>query len=73
MTAENDPGHRYTRMIYIVNVVAQSVGPAIGTLVLARASLSAVFVVTPLPALIAATLVFFTRPARVASAARASL
>lgn len=66
MTAENDPGHRYTRMIYIVNVAAQSVGPAIGTLVLTRASLSAVFLVTPLPALVAAFLVSTTRTARVA-------
>ncbi|ANC86205.1 hypothetical protein AVM11_17615 [Sphingomonas melonis TY] len=69
MTAENDPGHRYTRMIYIVNVAAQSVGPAIGTLVLARASLSAVFLVTPVPALVAALLVSSTRQARVAARA----
>jgi predicted MFS family arabinose efflux permease len=67
MTAENDPSHRYTRMIYVVNVAAQSVGPAIGTLVLARASLTAVFIVTPLPALLAALLVSSTRQARVAS------
>ncbi len=66
LTAENDPGHRYTRMIYIVNVAAQSVGPAIGTLVLARATLTSVFLVAPLPALMAALLVSTTRTARVA-------
>lgn len=66
MTAENDPHQRYTRMIYIMNVAAQSLGPAIGTLVLAQASLSAVFLATPLPALVAAMLVSSTRQARVA-------
>lgn len=57
LIAENDPERRYTRMIYIVNAAAQSIGPAIGVLVLSRATPPAVFAVPPVPALLAVLLV----------------
>jgi len=57
LTAENDPEQKFTRAMYIVNVAAQSVGPAIAAAVLAGAPLSIIFVIAPLPAMIAVALV----------------
>lgn len=58
LTAENDPEERFTRMMYIATVAAQSIGPAIAAGALTGASLSVVFVIAPVPALLAAVLVF---------------
>lgn len=58
LTAEHDPEERFTRMIYIATVAAQSIGPAIAAAALTGASLSVVFVIAPAPALLAALLVF---------------
>ncbi len=57
LTSENDPKHRFTRALYIVNVAAQSIGPAVAAVVLTGASLSAIFVISPIPAIIAVILV----------------
>jgi hypothetical protein len=56
-TAENDPEEQFTRMMYIVTVAAQSIGPAIAAAALTEAPLSAVFVIAPGPALLAVILV----------------
>ncbi len=58
LTAENDPDERFTRMMYIATVAAQSIGPAIAAGALTGASLSVIFVIAPGPALVAAILVF---------------
>jgi MFS family permease len=58
LIAENDPQHKYTRAMYIVNVAAQSVGPAIAASLLTGAPLTIIFVIAPVPALIAAVLIF---------------
>ena len=60
LTAENDPQERYTRGMYIVNVAAQSLGPAIAAAILIGAPLATIFVVAPLPAILAAMLVMWT-------------
>lgn len=59
LTAENDPDESLTRMMYIVTVAAQSIGPAIAATALTGSSLSVVFLIAPAPALLAAMLVFF--------------
>ena len=59
LTAENDPDESLTRMMYIVTVAAQSIGPAIAATALTGSSLSVVFLIAPAPALAAAVLVFF--------------
>lgn len=59
MTAENDPEQKYTRAMYIVNVAAQSAGPAIAAAVLTESPLSVIFLIAPVPALLAAGLVIF--------------
>lgn len=59
VVAENDPDERYTRAIYIVNVVAQSIGPAIGSIVLIGYPVSVVFLIAPIPALAALLLVSY--------------
>lgn len=59
VVAENDPDERFTRAIYIVNVVAQSIGPAIGSLVLIGYPLSVVFLIAPIPAIAALILVSY--------------
>lgn len=58
LVAANDPEERYTRMMYIATVAAQSIGPAIAAATLTGAPLSAVFVISPLPAVAAAVIVF---------------
>ena len=60
LTAENDPKQRYTRGMYIINVAAQSLGPAIAASILTGAPLSMIFIVSPVPALVAAMLVFIS-------------
>lgn len=57
--AENDPEERYTRAIYIVNVTAQSLGPAIGALILIGYPMAVVFLVAPIPAVGALILVAY--------------
>ena len=57
LTAENDPRQQYTRAMYIMTVAAQSIGPAIAATVLTGAPLFFIFVISPVPALLAATLV----------------
>lgn len=59
VVAENDPEERYTRAIYIVNVAAQSVGPAIGALILVGYPIAVVFLVAPIPAVGALVLVSY--------------
>jgi len=59
LTAENDPDESLTRMMYIITVAAQSIGPAIAATALTGASLSVVFLIAPAPALFAAMLVFY--------------
>lgn len=59
VVAENDPDERYTRAIYIVNVVAQSIGPAIGSIVLIGYPVSVVFLIAPIPAIAALILVSY--------------
>lgn len=58
MTADNDPAGHHTRIMYIVNVAAQSIGPAIGALVLTGAPMASLFMIAPLPSIVAAWLVF---------------
>lgn len=58
LTAENDPEEHFTRMMYIVTVAAQAIGPAIAAAALTGAPLSVVFVIAPAPAVLAAVLVF---------------
>ncbi len=57
LTAENDPRQQYTRAMYIMTVAAQSIGPAIAATVLTGAPLFFIFVISPVPALLAAALV----------------
>tara|TARA_B100001057_G_scaffold489214_1_gene575024 strand:+ start:39 stop:1220 length:1182 start_codon:yes stop_codon:yes gene_type:complete len=57
LTVENDPAGHYTRSMYIVNVAAQSIGPAIAAMILTGAPLGMIFIVAPLPALLAAGMV----------------
>lgn len=57
LTADNDPEERFTRMMYIATVAAQSIGPAIAAIALTGAPLSIVFVIAPIPALMAVILV----------------
>lgn len=59
VVAENDPDEHYTRAIYIVNVVAQSIGPAIGSLILIGYPVSVVFLLAPIPAIAALILVSY--------------
>lgn len=59
VVAENDPEEHYTRAIYIVNVTAQSLGPAIGALVLIGYPIAAVFLIAPIPAVGALILVAY--------------
>lgn len=59
LTAENDPKHRYTRAMYIINVAAQSIGPAIAAAILTGAPLSTIFLIAPMPALLAVALLFY--------------
>lgn len=70
VVAENDPEERFTRAIYIVNVAAQSVGPAIGALILVGYPIAVVFFIAPIPAIGAIILVAFytTRASRTAVA-----
>lgn len=56
---ENDPEEHYIRAIYIVNVIAQSVGPAIGALILIGYPMSVVFMIAPIPAIGALILVAY--------------
>ncbi len=53
LTVDNDPEQRFSRMMYIVNVAAQSLGPLIAALLLTKAPLHSVFIIAPLPALAA--------------------
>ena len=57
VVAENDPEEHYTRAIYIVNVTAQSLGPAIGALILIGYPIAIVFLIAPIPAIGALLLV----------------
>lgn len=57
LVSANDPSHHYTRAMYIVNVAMQSAGPAIAALALVDAPLEIVFVIAPLPSLLALVLV----------------
>jgi predicted MFS family arabinose efflux permease len=57
VVAENDPEEHYTRAIYIVNVTAQSLGPAIGALILIGYPIAIVFLIAPIPAIGALILV----------------
>ena len=61
LIAENDPEHKYTRAMYIVNVAAQSAGPGIAALALTGAPLSVIFLIAPAPALLALILVLLRR------------
>lgn len=59
VVAENDPEEHYTRAIYIVNVTAQSLGPAIGALILIGYPITIVFLIAPITAIGALLLVAF--------------
>ena len=70
LVADNDPDEKFTRMIYIINVAAQAIGPAIGAMLVAKGSLSIVLLAAPFPAAAALVIIAVYAARRPHEAAR---
>ena len=70
LVADNDPDEKFTRMIYIMNVAAQAIGPAISAMLVAKGSLSIVLLVAPFPAAAAFAMIAIFAARRPSDAAR---